>query len=105
VFQVRRNNANVQKSSDGSTQIVKGPGVVYIDNSWAFGQVLSVVMILANANEILHFIFGFLARRKARLERKRQAQGEEIALQRAPTFYRPRGPSGSNVSSKDSCMN
>ena len=82
--------------------------VIKLDDTWAFGQVLAVVMILANANEILHFFFGFLARRKLRLARKRQAQTEEIALGHeghpAPTLYGSRGPSGSNVSGKDSCM-
>ena len=101
VFKVRRNAAN--KQQDGS---IAGPGVVDIDNKWEFGQVLAVVMILANANEILHFFFGFLARRK--LARERQAQTEEIALQSrgqsTPPLYGARGPSGSNVSSKDSCM-
>ncbi len=81
-----------------------------MENKWQFGQVLAVVMILANANEVLHFFFGFLARRKLRLARARehQAQTEEIALRpegrSAPTFYGSRGPSGSNVSGKDSCM-
>ena len=83
-------------------------GVINIDNKWEFGQVLAVVMILANVNEIIHFFFGYLARRKLRLARERRAQTEEIALQSegqsAPTYYGSRGPSGSNVSSKDSCM-
>ncbi len=107
MFQVQRNNANIKNLPDGS-QSVTGPGVVNIDNTWAFGQVLAVVMIVANANEILHFFFGFLARRRLRLARERQAQAEEIALQSeghsVPTFYRARGPSGPNVSGKDSCM-
>ena len=93
MFQVRRNIAD---------------GIVRLDNSWQFGQVLAVVMILANANEVLHFLFGYLTRRNLRLARKRRAQTEEIALQSegrsAPAFYRSRGPSGSNVSRKDSCM-
>lgn len=85
-------------------------GFVQLDGSnYAFGQILSIVMIFANLNEILHFFFGFLARRKLKLARLRlQAQPEEIALRpeghSAPTFYRSRGPSGSNVSSEDSCM-
>ena len=103
---MQRNDANVKTLPDG-TQRVTGPGVVDIDNKWEFGQVLAVVMLLANTNEILHFLFGFLARRKLRLARERQAQTEEIALrsegQSAPALYRST-PSGSNVSSKDSCM-
>ena len=110
MFQVRRNNANVQNGPGGSKQTIKGPGVVSIDNSWQFGQVLAVVMLLANVNDLLHVVLGFLARRKRRLALKRQAQTEELALQvqreehPAPTFYRPRGPSGPNLSGKDSCM-
>ncbi len=83
-------------------------GVVQVDNTWEFGQVLAVVMILENSNEFLNFFFGYLSRRKHRLARERQAQTEEIALQTeghsAPAFYRPRGPPGSNVSGKDSCI-
>lgn len=108
MFQVRRNAANLLIQPNGSLLKIGGPGVVGINNKWEFGQVLAVVMILANANEILHFFFGFLARRKLRLARERQVQTEEIGLQpqgqSAPTLYRSRGPSGSNVSSKDSCM-
>ena len=63
-------------------------------------------MTLANANEILFFFFSYLARRKLRLARERQAQAEEIALRSeghsAPTFYHAREPYGSNVSGKDS---
>lgn len=100
---VHRNKAgNVTKRPDGTIQNIAGPGVVDVDNKWEFGQVLAVVMILASANEILHFFFGFLARRK--LARKRQAQTEEIALrsegQSAPAFYGSR-PSRSNVSTRD----
>ena len=108
MFQVQRNAVNMQKQQDGSSRNIAS-GVVEISEKWEFGQVLAVVMILANANEILHFFFGFLARRKLRLAReRREAQTEEIALRpeavSAPTFYRPRGPSGSNVSGRDSCM-
>ena len=107
MFQVRRNDANIKTLSNGS-QIIRGPGVVNIDDTWAFGQVLAVVMLVANANEVVHFFVGFLARRKLKLARERQAQAEEIALQSegipAPPLYRPRGPSGPNVSGKDSCM-
>lgn len=96
MFQVQRNQ-------------VRRNGVVNVDNRWQFGQVLPVVMLLANADEFLHFFLGYLARRKLRLARERQAQTEEIALQpeghSAPTFYRPRGPVGPNVSSKESYMN
>ncbi|KAI9465488.1 hypothetical protein BJY52DRAFT_1220719 [Lactarius psammicola] len=34
-------------------------GVVDVDESWVFGQILSVVMIFANMNEVIHFLFGF----------------------------------------------
>jgi hypothetical protein len=36
-------------------------GVVQVDDSWAFGRVLSVVMIITNMNKVLHF---FLEGRK-----------------------------------------
>jgi hypothetical protein len=97
----------MRKQQDGSFRNIAS-GVVEISEKWEFGQVLAVVMILANANEILHFFFGFLARRKLKIARKRQAQTEEIALQpeahSAPAFVRSRGPDGSNVFGKDSCM-
>jgi len=82
-------------------------GFLQLDGSnYAFGQILSIVMIFANLNEILHFFFGFLARRRLKLAReRRQAQREEIALRpegpSAPTFHRSRGPSGPNVSTRD----
>jgi hypothetical protein len=105
---VRRNKAKIKTLTDGTVQKIGGPGVVVVDNNWEFGQVLAVVMIFANANEILHFLFGYLGRRKLRRDRERQAQTEDIPLQHeghsAPTFYRSRGPSGSNVSGKDSLL-
>jgi len=102
---VRRNTAKVTTLTNGTVLKIGGPGVVVIDNNWEFGQVLAVVMILGNANEILHFLFGYLGRRKLRRDRERQAQTEDIPLQpeghSAPTFYRSRGPSRSNVSARD----
>ncbi|KAF8478158.1 hypothetical protein DFH94DRAFT_82769 [Russula ochroleuca] len=68
---VSRNAAHFQNGTDIAS------GVVQVDNTWAFGQVLSVVMIFVNVNEILHFLFGFFARRKL----KRQAQTEETGYQ------------------------
>lgn len=83
-------------------------GVVRIDDTWQFGQVLAVVMIIANLNEMLHFIFGSLARRHRThaLARGAQAQEEGAAHQAGglsvPVGYQPRGPAGSFTSSKTS---
>ena len=83
-------------------------GVVKVDDSWAFGQVLSFVMIFANINEAIHFLFGYFGRRRVRLASERQPQMEELADQpeehAAPSPYRARGPSGSTVSSKTPCI-
>jgi len=82
-------------------------GVVKIDDSWQFGQVLAVVMIIANLNEMVHFAFGALARRHHRhtLAREAQAQEEGAAHQAGglsvPIGYQPRGPSGSSTSTPD----
>jgi hypothetical protein len=89
--QVQRNTANVQPDGTNTAS-----GVVQVDDSWAFGQVLSVVMIIANINEVLHFFFGFLARRRSKPARERQAQEEGAPHQAegrpATPTYRPRGP-------------
>src|SRR5712671_474353 len=84
-----------------------GPGVVQIDDSWQFGQILSVVMIIANLNEFAHFLFGYLARRRRdRLARAQEDQGQavELAQQGPPPGsdvpFRPRGPVGSSSSCK-----
>jgi hypothetical protein len=74
VVQVSRNAAHFQNGTNVAS------GVVQVDNTWAFGQVLSVVMIFVNVNEILHFLFGYFARRRLRRLR-RQAQTEETSRQ------------------------
>ncbi|KAH9997877.1 hypothetical protein BJV77DRAFT_959918 [Russula vinacea] len=51
-----------------------GPGVVQVDDSWTFGQVLAVVMIIVNVKEVLHYLWG-------EPSRGRQAQTEEVAHQ------------------------
>jgi hypothetical protein len=80
-----------------------GSGVVQIDESWAFGQILAVVMIIAILNEFVHFLFGYFARRrKDRLARERQEREKEAAHPALPQVppttadiaYRSRGPSG-----------
>ncbi|KAH9997868.1 hypothetical protein BJV77DRAFT_777104 [Russula vinacea] len=100
---IARNRANIQ--SDGTTTRNTGPGVVQIDDAWEFGQVLSIVMIFVNINEIIHFLFGYFGRRKLRLARERQARTEATAHQaegQSSSFlYRSRGPSGSDVSTRD----
>jgi len=101
VFQVHRNEANVV---DGQND---GRGIVEVDDSWQFGQVLSVVMIIANINEMVHFIFAFQAHRSRRRRLARESQvpeggtahqteGDSPAVE-----YRPRGPYGSSTSSKN----
>ncbi|KAI9512420.1 hypothetical protein F5148DRAFT_1163185 [Russula earlei] len=94
---VHRNAAHVQNGKNVAS------GVIIIDESWAFGQVLSVVMIVENVNELAHFLFGFLARRRRGLAGERQAQADEgahVAEQHNSTAsYRLRGPpSGSSAS-------
>jgi len=88
---VQRNAANVLPGGTNAAS-----GVVQVDDTWAFGQVLSVVMIIANINEVLHFFFAFLARRRSRTARERQAQEEGAPHQEegrpATPPYRPRGP-------------
>ena len=102
VAKIARNKANIVQ--DGATVTNTGPGVVQIDDAWEFGQVLSIVMIFVNINEIIHFLFGYLGRRRIRLAREHQAQTEATTRQaegQSSSFlYRSRGPSGSDVSSE-----
>jgi hypothetical protein len=101
---VRRNEAKILNDTR-----VGGRGVVQVDDSWQFGQVLAVVMIIANVNEMAHFIFGLFARhhRSHTAAHEAQAQEEGAAHQAvgpsAPAEYRPRGPPGPFTSSKTSC--
>ena len=100
VIQVHRNEANVVNGRNTAR------GIVEVDDSWQFGQVLSVVMIIANVNELVHFIFAFQAHRsrRRRLARESQVQEEGTAHQTEggppAVGYRPRGPYGSSTSSK-----
>jgi hypothetical protein len=102
VAQVQRNAGKWPDPNSASNNT--GPGVVQIDNSWQFGQVLSFVMIFANVNEAVHFLFGYLGRRKLGLTHKNGAQMEEGARQAEghlpPSSRHLRETSGSNVSSK-----
>ena len=98
VIQVHRNEAKIVNEQN------VGRGVVEVDDSWAFGQVLSVVMIIANVNELVHFLFAFQARRSRRrqLPSESQAQEEGTAHQDGgpPVVgYQSRGPYGSSTSS------
>lgn len=92
--QVRRNEVGTKS------------GIVRVDNSWAFGQVLSVVMILVNLNDAFHFLVGFFARRRLRrrLSFARQGQAEEAPYQAeehsAAIRHQSRGSSGNHVSCK-----
>jgi hypothetical protein len=70
-------------------------GVVAIDNTWVFGQILSAVMVIASLNELVHFLLGSLSRKHAR-SREGRAEAEE-AFQQAEGHpdavpFRSRGP-------------
>ena len=73
MVKIARNTAHILPNGTNT-----GPGVVQIDDSWGFGQVLAVVMIFVNFKEVLHYLFGGPPR-------ERQAQTEEIV-------YQPLGP-------------
>jgi hypothetical protein len=81
-------------------------GKVEVDNSWAFGQTLAVVMIFANLNEVIHFLIDYIARRRKRShEPQEEAQQEsnhtDIPLASAP--YRPTGLPESHILGKTYC--
>jgi len=100
---VHRNTAHVNKNGT-----VVGSGIVQIDESWQFGQILAVVMIIAILNEFVHFFFGYLARRRrdGRARARAEGQAQAVEAQAPPpqsnVTYRPRGPAGSSSSSRDS---
>jgi hypothetical protein len=71
VIQIRRN----------STQ---HNGVVEVDNTWTFGQTLSVVILFANVKEVIYFLFGF-----RQPEGSHDRQAEE---QRAPNHWQANVP-------------
>ncbi|KAH9042125.1 hypothetical protein EDB85DRAFT_1918063 [Lactarius pseudohatsudake] len=82
-------------------------GKVIVDDSWAFGQTLSVVMIFANMNEVIHFLFGYIARRRERsreLQAEAQQASDDTDVPPASAPYRPRGPPGSHLSTRDSAQ-
>lgn len=99
---VRRNAA---KLLPNGTNIASG--VVQVDESWAFGQVLAVVMIIASVNEVVHFLFDFFARSRRRLARGplSQAREEGAANQTegrsATVEYQPRERNRSSTSTRD----
>jgi hypothetical protein len=78
-------------------------GVVQIDNSWAFDQVLSVVTTIANLNEVFYFLLGYATLKRVH-PRGRQAEAEETPEQAeghsAAVSYRSRGGSGSHLTGK-----
>ena len=81
-------------------------GVVQVDENWAFGQTLAVVMIFANLNEVLHFLISYYARRH---EHPQEPQGEaerasnHTAETPADVSYRPRGLPAAYLSGKAYC--
>ena len=64
MVKIARNTAHILPNGTNT-----GPGVVRVDDSWGFGQVLAVVMIYVNFKEVLHYVFGG--------PRECQAQAEE----------------------------
>jgi len=79
-------------------------GVVTVNNGWAFGQTLAVLMIFANINEIVHCLFGYFARRRKhshepQVEAQQASNDTDVPLESIP--YRPRGRPGSHLSARD----
>jgi hypothetical protein len=78
---------------------------VSASSSWAFGQILAIMMLFSNLNEVIHCLFGYIARRRKRSHERRteeaqQASGDtDVPLESAP--YRPRGRPGSHLSTRD----
>ena len=66
MVKIARNTAHILPNGTNT-----GPGVVQVDNSWTFGQVLAIVMIIVNFKEVVHYLWGEPAR-------ERQAQTEEV---------------------------
>ncbi|KAH9065412.1 hypothetical protein EDB87DRAFT_1679886 [Lactarius vividus] len=80
-------------------------GIVQVDDSWAFGQTLAVVMIAANMNEVIHFLFGYIARRRERsrgLQTEAQQASDDTGVPLTSTLYRSRGHLGSHPIARDS---
>lgn len=81
-------------------------GVVQVNETWAFGQTLAVVMIFADLNEVIHYFIGLISRRrKSSRERQEEAQQEpnqtDIPLTSVP--YRSRGRPESHLIGKAYC--
>jgi hypothetical protein len=93
VIQVQRNSA-------------QHGGVVQVNNTWAFGQTLAVVMTFANINEVIHFLIGLIARRRKhsqepQAEAQQESNNTDIPLVSAP--YRSRGRPESHLLGKAYC--
>lgn len=79
-------------------------GVVQVNNSWAFGQTLAVVMIFADVNEVIHYFIGLITRRRQR-SREHQAEAEtpnDTDIPLVSATYRPKGLPGSHLLAPDS---
>ena len=74
--------------------------------SWAFGQIFAVMMLFANLNEVIHCLFGYIAR-KRKHSHERQAEAQEVSgdtdIPLESTAYRSRGRPGSHLSRKPYC--
>jgi hypothetical protein len=80
-------------------------GVVQVNNTWAFGQTLAVVMTFANINEVIHFLIGLIARRRKhsqepQAEAQQESNNTDIPLVSAP--YRSRGRPESHLLARNS---
>jgi hypothetical protein len=81
-------------------------GAVQVDNNWAFGQTLAVVMIFSNLNEVIHFLIGYYTRRgEGSQEPPQEAERASNHTAEAPAdvAYRPRGLPAAYLSGKAYC--
>ena len=79
-------------------------GVVSVtddDTEWAFGQILSVVMIFANINEVVHCLVGYYTRKRKR-SHELQASNE-AGVPPTSSLYRLRGVRRSSLSGRAYC--
>jgi len=79
-------------------------GHVQVDNTWVFGQTLSVVMIFSNLYEVIHFLIGYFRRRERSLELQPKAEpaSSHTDVPLESVSYRPRGLPAAHLSALDS---
>ncbi|KAF8270785.1 hypothetical protein EI94DRAFT_1721914 [Lactarius quietus] len=79
-------------------------GIVGVNNTWAFGQTLSVVMIFANINEIVNFVVGYISRRRKHsheLQVEAQQASNDTEMPQTSAPYQSRRRPGSRLSARD----